>query len=176
MTYVVFRLRLADTYAEFIEIVERMWAQDPADRPPFDIILPELVDIFDKEINRGNDTNTTTGTAENTTSNDQLSEETESEEEAAGAAAMANRDTSSDSEEEEQPATSPNSPEFADSESQLLEDGSQAVLTPDASDARKAVLTPDAPDDESSQESLTPVSPAESKPPPVPKDANASSE
>ena len=29
-----------------------MWAEDPDDRPPFDIILAEVTDIFDPEKNR----------------------------------------------------------------------------------------------------------------------------
>ena len=38
-------LCLADTYPEFVKIVERMWAENPEDRPPFDIILADLNDI-----------------------------------------------------------------------------------------------------------------------------------
>ena len=45
---------LADTYAEFVKVVERMWAETPEDRPPFDIILAELDDLFASEMSSGN--------------------------------------------------------------------------------------------------------------------------
>merc|ERR1712124_95581 len=43
-----------DTYPDFVKIVERMWAEIPADRPPFDIILAELDELFSSEMTKGN--------------------------------------------------------------------------------------------------------------------------
>ena len=186
MAYTVRRLRLADTYAEFIEVVERMWAQNPEDRPPFDIILAELADIFDKEISRGNDTPTSPGTSQNTNIGDDetTEEDTESEIEAAGAAAIADKDFSSDSEDLRViPARQIGFSDldiirvFGDSDQAALtplpRPASQAVITPMSPGESQSVLTPASPGE--SQSDLPPVAPAESKPP-VPHEAHAASE
>ena len=108
----------ADTYPEFVKLVERMWAEDPDDRPPFDIILAEVTDIFDPDRN-GNalagTTSTTKSTNDDAQSTDEETESTpegESEGEAAAAApaaaaaaeAQPENETSSD---EEQPMPTP---------------------------------------------------------------------
>ena len=68
----------ADTYPEFVKLVERMWAEDPDDRPPFDIILAEVTDIFDPDKN-GNALAGTTSTTKSTNDDAQSTdEETES--------------------------------------------------------------------------------------------------
>merc|ERR550537_1990759 len=37
---------LSGSFPKFVALVDQMWAQDPAERPPFAIILAEITDIF----------------------------------------------------------------------------------------------------------------------------------
>jgi len=37
---------LSETFPDFVELLERMWDQQPSERPPFAIILPEITDAF----------------------------------------------------------------------------------------------------------------------------------